>query len=137
MATPGLTEHEKVAVRAHCGYVGVTGVQTFVLGVPAALETQFMIEGAMDQIMPQALPRVRQLIGILDQLEGQMVEDAELAAVNKLGEIEINQKEQRQLFAQYNYWVAALCNLLGITRNPFDQRLTAPGMRGINATVQH
>lgn len=134
MPPQSLTEQEKVSIRHHCGYLNVSAGQTFALGVPAAVETQFIIEGAMNLVMPEALPLVRRLIGICDTVEGQKVDDLELLAVEKLDTIDINQDEQKGLDTQYGYWVNALCNALGVMRNPFDQRLfNKPG--GINARV--
>lgn len=129
-----LTEQEKVSIRAHMGYPNVGEIQSFVLGVPAAMETSFIIEGAMNRVMIQSLPKVRQLIGILDTIEAQMVDDLELLAVNRLGTIEVNQDEQKKLEGRYDYWVSALGNALGCMRNPFDARkYNRTG--GINAGV--
>lgn len=134
----GLSEDEKAQVRHHMGYLGVDEVSTFALGTPAAVETQFIIEGAMNRVRLSALPNMRRILGILDTLENQMIGDFELAAVNKLDTIEINQDEQKQLVQRYDYWVAALGNILGCPRNPFDQRKFNPsGTSGINASVQH
>ncbi len=134
MPPPGLTEQERVQIRHHLGYVNVSAGYTFALGVPAAVETQFMIEGAMNLVMPTALPQIRRIIGILDTIEAQKVDDLELLAVNRLDTIDVNQGEQKQLDKQYDYWVNALANMLGSQRNPFDQRVfNAPG--GINARV--
>ncbi len=130
-----LTEEERVTIRHHTGYLNVGEVSTFALGVPAAVETQFIIEGAMDRVLPAALTRLRNILSILDGIEGQKVGDLELAAVNKLDTIEINQAEQKQLDKQYDYWVNALCNILGVSRNPFDARKYNAG-GGINAGVQ-
>lgn len=126
-----LTEQEKVSIRHHCGYLNVGEAYTFVLGTPAAVETQFIIEGAMTRVLESALPQVRRHLRILDQIEEQMVEDLELAAVNQLGEIQVNQKEQSQLWKNYVRWVGSLCNLFGVYRNPFDKR----GGGGVNISV--
>ncbi len=121
-----LNDEEKVKVRHHLGYLNVQAGQTFVLGVPAAVETQFMIEGAMDRILPAALVEVRRHIQILDTIEGQMVQNLELLQVTKLGEMEINStgenREQVQLREQYNWWQTSLANLFGVIPNPFDKR---------------
>lgn len=130
-----LSDVEKVKVRHHLGYLNVQEAQTFVLGVPAGVETQFIIEGAMNRILEVALGETRRHLSILDQLEEQMIEDHELAAVNKLGEIDINQKEQVQLTRRYDYWVNSLANVMGIIRNPFDKRLGSGGSGGINLRV--
>lgn len=131
-----LTETLKVKIRHHFAYVNVSAVQTFVLGSPAALETQFMIEGAMNKVLPQAVPELERLVAILDTIEQQMLDDLELLAVMKVGEIDINQQEQKGLVERYSYWLGALENLLGVPRNPFDKR---PGMSasGLNVRVSH
>lgn len=121
-----LNEEEKVKVRHHLGYLNVQGAQTFVLGSPAAVETQFMIEGAMDRILPQALGEVRRHLQVLDTIEGQMIQNLELLQVTELGELKINStgehREQVQLRQQYKWWQTSMANLFGIMPNPFDKR---------------
>lgn len=126
-----LTEQEKVKIRHHTGHLNVADAYTFVLGTPAAVETQFIIEGAMDRVLEAALPELRRHLRILDQIEEQMVEDLELMAVNGLGEIQVNQREQHQLWQNYLRWVGSLCNILGVYRNPYDKR----GGTGLNIPV--
>lgn len=121
-----LTDQEKVKIRHHCGYLNVAEAYTFVLGTPASVETQFMIEGAMNRVLEVALPEVRRQLSILDQIETQMVCSLENLQVQSLGEMTLNttgpDREMKQLVQQYDYWVDALCNMLGTYRNPFDKR---------------
>jgi len=128
------TEQEKVKIRSHMGYLNVGSVQSFSLGVPAAVETQFLIDGAMNRVLPEAEQEVRQLCGILDGIEAQMVGDLELLAVTKIGEIEVNETEQAKLKTAYRHWQAKLGNLLAIPVCPFDQRFMNAG---INVGVSH
>jgi hypothetical protein len=115
------------------GYLQVADAYTFVLGSPASVETTFIIEGAMDKLLEAALPRYRQILATLDAIECQMVGDLENMAVESLGGIKINAREQKQLVSSYDYWVAALSNMLGCPRNPFDKRLQATS--GVNVRV--
>lgn len=103
------------------------------LGVPAGVETQFIIEGAMNRVMEAALPECRRILQVLDSLEEQMVGDHELMAVSSLGEITVDPKEQEKLTRRYDYWAGALANLLGAMRNPFDKRIEA--RVGLNVRV--
>lgn len=128
-----LSEQQRISIRHHLGYLQVADASTFVLGVPASVETTFMIEGAMDRLLEHAIPLVERLLETLDGIECQMVTDLDLLAANKVGDIEINPKEQQSLTKQYDYWAASLANALGSYRNPFDKRLTASS--GINARV--
>lgn len=132
---PGLTEEEKVRVRHHCGFLNVQEAQTFVLGTPAAVETQFIIEGAMNRVMESAIPLLQKHLAILDSIEEQMVCDHELLAVEEIDTIKVNTQEQEKLTRRYNYWVSSLCNIMGVERNPFDKRLVGVGNSGSNVRV--
>lgn len=129
------SEQEKVKIRAHMGYGNVGLVESFSLGVPSAIETSFLIEGAMNRVLAEAELECRRLVGVLDTIEAQMVGDMELLAVRKIGEIEVNEEEQRKLRVAYRQWQAALGNLLMIPPNPYDQRFMGAAA-GINVGVQ-
>jgi hypothetical protein len=127
------TPQEKVRVRHHMGYLNVAEAFTFVMGTPAGVETQFLIEGALNRLLDDAMPELRRILAACDQVEQQMLEYVEALGVSKLGQIEIDPKLQQKLRSEYDRWVAALANLLGVPRNPFDNR-TKTG--GVNARVQ-
>lgn len=127
------TEEEKVRIRHHLGYLNVAASATFVLGSPAAVETQFIIETAMNKVLPEAETMARNLIARCDFVENQMVENQELLAVEAVGEITVRKDEFSALQVRYNYWRNALANALGIYPNPFDKRFAG----GLNVTVQH
>lgn len=126
-----LTEDEKVKIRMHLGYLNVSEAYTFVLGTPAGVETQFIIEGAMNRVLDAALYQVRRHIQILDTIQEQKITDLELLAVNKVGEIDVRADEQSALDDQYDYWKQSLSNLLGVYPNPWDKRNSG----GINIPV--
>lgn len=130
-------EEEKAMIRHHLGYQNVSAVSTFALGVAAGVETNFIIERAMELVKPSAAPIVRRLIATLDQIETQMVDDIELLAITSLGEIDIRVTEQRDLRDQYLYWGGALANCIGAIRNPFDMRFSTSGAAGINVSVNN
>lgn len=123
-----LTDHEKVRIRHHMGYLNVGMAQTFALGVPSAVETQFLIDGSMNRILPEAETEARRLVSVLDQIEAQQVNDLELLATTKVGEIEVNDTEQAKLKVQYRHWQQALGNLLGVSPNPYDMRFRNSGL---------
>lgn len=131
-----VTEAEKVKIRHHLGYLNVAQSQTFVLGFPAGVQTQFVIEGAMNRILLEAEPEMRRQVAVLDNIEAQILEDQELLAVTKVDEIDIREDEFKRLLDQYDYWRRALSNLLGVMPNPFDQRFAGLA-GGINVQVNH
>lgn len=123
-----LTEDEKVQVRHALGFLNVAEAATFVLGTPAGVETQFIIEGAMNRVLESALPLLRNHLAILAKIEAQMVDDLETLVVRKLGEIEIDPEEMPKLRREYDFWRQRLANILGVYANPFDKaRYGGPG----------
>ena len=132
-----ITEQEKVKARHHTGYLGVAAQSTFQLGVPAGVQTQFVIEGAFGRLLPQSEEEFRRHLRVLDDHEQQILENMPNVAASKVGTIEINPKAFREFVRQYRYWVNSLCNLLGVTANPFDQRFAAWNAvgGGVNVSV--
>jgi hypothetical protein len=134
MPTVSFTDEQKAKARHHLGYPGVAEAASFGLGTVAGLEFSFLIERAVLKLLPESMPQVEQILCALDTIEAQKLADLELMAVNQIGEIAVNQGEQSQLDKQYNYWAAALSNILTVPRNPYDNRLAAAG-NSINARV--
>lgn len=131
-----LTEEEKDKTRHHLGYLAVMDSQTFVLGVPAGVQTQFMVEGAFNRILPSAETRFRQLLRRLDGVEEQIERDMENVAVDEIGNIKLRKDEFKELIRRYQWWRNALANLMGIQPNPYDQRFSSwNGGSGINVPV--
>ena len=128
------TAEEKVWIRFHMGYLQVTSAATFSLGIPAAVETQFMIENAMNLVRPEAEGLVRDHLTKLAGILNQMVDDHELLAIERLGEITIRQTEHDALRREYGFWQRSLGNVFGIQPNPFDQRFSG---RSLNVAVIH
>lgn len=116
-----LTDAEKVKIRDHLGYMNQQEVETFHLGTPAATETSFVIEPAMDKVPESSLPRLRQILAVLDSIESQMIDDHENLAVTKIGSIELREDEQEELDKRYERWQGKLANLLGVYVNPFSK----------------
>lgn len=131
-----ITEEEKSRARHHLGYLEVEAAQTFVLGVPAAVQTQFMIEGALNRMTDTGAQRFRELLCRLDQVEAQVFCGIDLADVDKLDQITVNRKRLQELAEYYLIAAEGLANLLGVPRNPFDMRswLSRAG-GGINVPV--
>lgn len=117
-----ITEEEKVRARMHTGYLNVAQQSTFSLGIPAGVQTQFTIEGAFQRILPQAEKLFRRHLDILDTQLELILEQAPNVQITSIDTITINPKAFKQMTEQYWWWVNSLCNLMGITANPFDQR---------------
>ena len=139
MTAPILTDEQKARIRYHLGYLGVAEAFTFVLGTPASVETQFIVEGAMKRLLPETLVLVVRCLDRCDATEQQFFDDQENLAVDKVGNIELRADEGEQLMSaggRYDYWRRALANCFGISPNPYDKRPNlGAGTGGVNFPV--
>lgn len=117
-----ITEQDKVRCRHHLDYLNVEAAQTFSLGIPAGMQTQFMIEGAMNRILPSAIPKFLELLERLDCIECEVFGGIDTATIEELGEIKINRRRLRELGQYYSLARSSLATLMGIMPNPFGLR---------------
>ncbi len=130
-----LTPEERARIRYHLGYPNVQPYATFALGTPSSSESLFAIEGAFDKVIPQALPKIRELMAKCDETEEQRFEFQPDLEVSKVCDIELRPDAQRQLSNQYDYWRNGLANQLGVYCNPYDKRDNVGP--SLNSSVMH
>ncbi len=104
------------------------------------VQTQFVIEPAMDLVPVAAEKLARQLLERLDVVDFQIFDDADTLVASRVGSIDLNPIEFEKILQRYNYIRGALSNLLGVYPNPYDKRFYNPnggGGQGINCPVQN
>lgn len=132
------TPSEKVSIRAHLGYLNVEEAQTFVLGTPAAVQTQFIVEGAMNRILPEAEGLARDTVAKLDDILCQIFGSTENAQVNQIGNIQLRPDAFKEQVRRYRFFQNHLANALGCYPNPYDQReWLGGGDNGVSFRVNH
>ncbi len=95
-----LTNEEKAKLRHHLGYLNVQAAATFQLGIPAAVQTQFMIEGAWDKVLPEAENLLKILLCRMDDVEAEVYGGIDLASVTATGNIQVN-PDRLKILAKY------------------------------------
>lgn len=132
-----ISEVDKNRCRRHLGYGKVQQSATFQLGVPAGVQTAFMVEGTWARILPSAEKDFRETLDRLDATAAQIFDSQGDLEVSKVGNIELNDKMFERLVQRYQFWQGELANMLQIPPNPFDQRFAGYGRGGggINVPV--
>jgi hypothetical protein len=119
-----LTEEEKQACRRYLGYLGVGTASTIALGIPAASQPLFIVEGAVNKILPAAEADVRECLTELKCIDDQ------IKGARRSGRIKISQvsdikfrgvEELDVLYDEYDNWAARLSDLLGAPINPHSE----------------
>ena len=117
------------------GYPDIRAAASFLVGFPATIETAYLIETAMNEVRVEALPRLRQILCTLDELECQDVSDLPVHVASRVGETEINHGQHRLIDSRYDVWLGKLENLLAVSRNPFDKRWAGGSYGSVNRAV--
>ena len=117
-----LDAREKIRVRTHLGYLNVSPAASLFLGIPRPIQTIFLVEQAMSNLIEDAVERVRKILGVMDGVECRLVESQERLAASKLGELELRQNEPDLLEREYVRWGGRLADELGVPFYAYSNR---------------
>lgn len=123
-------ESEKERIRYHLGYLSVQPAASLQFGQPRPIQTLFLVEQAMNNILVVAENRVRRYINILDDIECKMVEGQDYLVANRLDSLEIREKHIDQLETEYYRWAGRLADILGVPLYPYSTRFKNRNMPG-------
>ena len=126
-----LTKAEKERVRYHLGYLNISQGAALSLGVPSASQTQFILESAMNDLLPEGEPGVRRCIQELDCIEDQNSTFRSSLEIIRSGSTHIRGSGAfDELERQYSRWAQKLADTLGSPLNPFSSHHSAIGTIG-------
>jgi hypothetical protein len=117
-----LNEAEKERVRYHLGYLEVQPAASIQFGIPRPLQTVFLMESAMNNIIENAVDRVRRILRIMDNCEIKLEESQERLAAIQLGDLKLRENEPDQLDREYARWGYRLADILGVPVYAYSTR---------------
>ena len=129
-----LTQEEKERIRYHLGYLSVQPASSMQFGQPRPVQTLFLVESAMNNLLEVAEGRLRNMLDILDRIECHLVDGLDRLAAKRLDGIELNNKEPDMLEHEYKRWAGRLADLLGVPLYPYSKRF-GPEMGAGNVPV--
>lgn len=109
---------EKERIRYHMGYLQVAPAAALTFGIPAPIQTLFLVESAMDRVLTAAEDRIRKLITVLDQIECRMLDGQNYLIADSLSDISIRADNIDKLEDEYSRWAARLADTLGAPLYP-------------------
>lgn len=113
---------EKSRIRYHMGYLQVQPAAALTYGIPVPIQTLFLLESAMDRVLPQAEDRVRRLITVLDDIECRMLDGQNYLVADQLSDITIRKDNIDKLEDEYCRWASRLADTLGSPLYPGAER---------------
>lgn len=130
-----LDASEKERVRYHLGYLNVQPAPSISFGIPVPLQTLFLLESALNYVLPTAEDRVRRIITILDEIECKMIAGQDYLTVTRVDDIEIRPDHIDQLEHEYCRWASRLSDELGAPLYPGSPKFRSLFMTGIVGSI--
>lgn len=116
------TDLEKAAIRHHLGFPQLAVSATLALGIPAASQTQFLLEDAMTRVLPAAEPKTRQILSECECIERQTQEARSRIKIAATGDVVLRGREEMEdLENDYELWTDKLVDIFGVNKNPFSK----------------
>jgi len=122
-----LNDQEKERARYHLGYLNVQSAASIQLGIPRPLQTMFLLETALNNVMETAIPRVRSILSVMDGIECKLCEAQDRLAAKVLDGITLRDSEPDQLEREYVRWGWRLADLLGVPIYAYSTRYRNAG----------
>lgn len=128
---------EKERIRYHLGYLSAQPAASIQLGIARPIQTLFLVESAMDLLLPVAEPRVRKLLCVMDETEDRMFRGQKRLAAEQLGDLRPRADEIDRLEAEYYRWACRLADIFGVPLYPLSERfMKFFGQNSVNIPVR-
>lgn len=112
-----LQETDKVRVRYFLNYQSVDPQSPIFAGAVMYLQDQFLLEEVMNHVEDLMVPRIQNMLAILDGIEAQMVDALTRLQASKADVVTLNKNEHAQLSEQFYYWQVRLSISIGMPIN--------------------
>lgn len=131
-----LTAEEKARATYHLGYMGIQSASALSFGIPRPVQTLFLVETALNNILPIFEDKLRRIVNIMDGIECRLVDAQERLAASQLDSLKTRADEPQALEVEYQRWGLRLADLLGVPPYYYSTRYRRqPGQRGGNVPV--
>jgi hypothetical protein len=117
-----LTDEEKARIRFHLGYPNVSRLTALMELSPSPRQLSFLLEPAMDALLPQAVGIVRELVCQMDAIECQLAQSADRMQASSVGNLKMRADEQDALEKLYVRFGRRLADQLGVPPYPLSVR---------------
>ena len=113
---------ERARISYHLGFPGVSQNTQIALGFPAAGHTRFILESALNRLLPEWEPMVLRALAECDCIDAQLADARKSRIqVSSVDQIRLRGAEElADLEDQYSLWTSKLADLLGVVKNPFS-----------------
>ena len=106
-------------------------------GIPYPIQTLFIVEDSMTNLIAEIVPKVRSLLDVLDGIECRMLSAQDRLAAISMGELKLRDDEPEMLEREYFRWAGRLADTLGVPFYAFSNRFKGKGASGGSIPVRN
>ena len=117
-----LDDEERARCRRHLGYLNVGTAASIQFGIPRPIQTLFLVETAMSNLLESAIDNVRRNLRIMDDIEEKLVDAQDRLAAIQLDSLHLREDETDKLDREYVRWGFRLADTLGCPVYPYSWR---------------
>lgn len=128
-----LDASEKERARYHMGYLNVQPAPSLSFGIPVPLQTLFLLESSLNNILPSAEDRVRRLLTVLDEIECKLISAQDYLVASRVDDIEIRENHPDLLEKEYCRWASRLSDELGAPLYPGSPKFRSLFQSGVGS----
>lgn len=121
------TDEEKQRIRYHLGYMSVQSAASLTYGMPKPQQTLFLVESAMNLILPVAEEKVRSILNVLDTIECRLIDAQTRMAATQVDNLTMRRDETDALEGEYRRWANRLADLMGVPLYAYSLRFKQQG----------
>ena len=121
------SDQEKERIRYHLGYPEVQPAASIQLGIPRPIQTAFLVESAMNLVIPAAEARIRKMLQILENLECQLQKVVPALQAEQLGNLKPRENAPDLIEKEYVRWAKRLADVLGVPLYAYSDRFKNVG----------
>ena len=127
-----LTESDKARAAYHLGYPQVAAAVSISFGVARPIQTLFLLETALNYLLPASEDKVRSILTVMDGVECRLIEAQDRLAAKKIDQLDLRDDEPGQLEVEYQRWGYRLADLLGVPVYAYSTKYRRTGTRSIS-----
>ena len=117
-----LTAAERERAREHLGYPAAQSAAAIQLGIGKPTQTLFLVDQALDLLLPAGEERVRSILTTMDEIECRLRGATSRLSAESINGLHLRADECDRLDAEYTRWGWRLSDQLGAPPYPYSPR---------------
>ena len=114
----------------HLGYPNQQSLASIQWGIPKAMQTLFIVDLALNNLIEEAIPRIRAILKTMDSVECKLICAQDRLAASALDGLKLRENEPEMLEREYVRWGMRLADEIGAPIYAFSTKYRSVASMG-------